>query len=188
MLKNIDNTVKLNLNSLFNSIKLKKQYIKKLQSKVTLLNTLKESNYKLLNSQVLGKKESCEDNYLVSYIIDITFTPTNTLLHVTDPSGNLKFFCSAGSFNFKGKAKRSRFLVFREMYNTLLSKLKFLKGQPVAIHFKNVGSSKSWILKKLRKKFFIRIVKSFNLYPFNGCRKPKMKRKKFKKRRNGRVV
>lgn len=188
MLKNNNNNVKLNLNNFLTTIKLKKQYIKKLQDKIILLNTVKEKNYKLLDSQISLKKKSCEENYLISYIIDITFSQTNTLLHVTDPLGNLKFFCSAGSLNFKGKAKRSRFLVFREMYNILVSKLKFLKGQPIAVHFKNVGSSRVWILKKLKKKFFIRVVKSFSLYPYNGCRKRKMRRKKFKKRRNGRVV
>lgn len=182
MLKNNRN-VKLNLNNFFNSIKLKKQYIKKLQNKIILLNNIKEKNYKILSSEVLSAKKGCDDNYLISYIIDITFSQTNTLLHVTDPVGNLKFFCSAGSLNFKGKVKRSRFLVFREMYHILISKLEFLKRQPVGVHFKNVGFSKFWMLKKLKKKFFVRVVKSFGSYPYNGCRKRKMKRKKFKKRR-----
>src|SRR6476620_6154815 len=188
MLKNNRNNTKLNLNNFLTDIKLKKQYIKKLQNKILLLNSIKEKNYKLLSSRMPITKKSCEENYLISYILDITFSQTNTLLHVTDPLGNLKFFCSAGSLNFKGKAKRSRFLVFREMYNILTSKLKFLKNQPIVVHFKNVGSSRFWILKKLKKKFFIRVVKSFSLYPYNGCRKRKMRRKKFKKRRNGRVV
>lgn len=188
MLKNDSNNAKLNLNNFLTNIKLKKQYIKKLQNKISVLNFIKEKNYKLLNSQISTVKRSDEENYLISYIIDITFSQTNTLLHVMDPLGNLKFFCSAGSLNFKGKAKRSRFLVFREMYNILISKLRFLKGQPIAVHFKNVGSSRFWILKKLKKKFFIRVVKSFSSYPYNGCRKRKMRRKKFKKRRNGRVV
>ena len=187
MLKNNHN-VKLNLNNIFTNIKLEKQYIKNLQDKIILLNNIKEKNNKLLGSEVFATKKSSEENYLLSYIIDITFSQTNTLLHVTDPLGNLKFFCSAGSLNFKGKAKRSRFLVFREMYHILISKLKFLKKQPVGVHFKNVGSSRFWVLKKLKKKFFIKVVKSFSLYPYNGCRKRKMRRKKFKKRRNGRVV
>lgn len=180
--------VKLNLNKFFNKIKLKKQYIKKLQDKIILLSNVKEKNYKALDSQISNKKKNVGDNYLISYIIGITFSQTNTLLHVTDPLGNLKFFCSAGSLNFTGKAKRSRFLVFREIYYILVSKLEFLKGQPVAVHLKNVGSAKFWILKRLKKKFFIRIVRSFSLYPYNGCRKQKRRRKKFKKRRNGRVV
>ena len=186
MLKN--NNTKFDLNKFFINIKLKKQYIKKLQEKITLLNNIKEKNYKLLNSHFSNSYQNCNENYLISYIIDITFSQTNTLLHVTDSSGNLKFFCSAGSLNFKGKAKKSRFLVFREMYHILISKLRFLKGQPIAVHFKNVGSSKFWILKRLKKKFFIKVVKNYSLYPYNGCRKQKVKRKKFKKRRNGRVV
>jgi ribosomal protein S11 len=168
-----------NLDKFLNNIKLKKQYIKKLQDKIILLNNIKEKNFKILDSQISTNKKSNGENYLISYIIDITFSPTNTLLHVTDPLGNLKFFCSAGSLNFTGKAKRSRFLVFREMYNTLVSKLKFLKGKPIAVHLKNVGSAKFWILKKLKKKFFIRVVRNFSLYPYNGCRKRKMRRKKF---------
>lgn len=183
MLKNNYNKIiKPNLNNFLINIKLKKQYLKKLQDKIVLLNAIKEKNYKLLNSQISIARKDCSENYLVSYIIDITFSQTNTLLNVTDPLGNLKFFCSAGSLNFKGKAKRSRFLVFREMYHILISKLKFLKNQPVAVHFKNVGSSRFWMLKKLKKKFFIRVVKSFSLYPYNGCRKPKMRRKKLKKK------
>ncbi len=90
MLKN--NNVKFNLNKFFINIKLKKQYIKKLQDKITLLNNTKEKNYKLLNSQISPTKKSYDENYLISYIIDITFSPTNSLLHVTDSLGNLKFF------------------------------------------------------------------------------------------------
>ena len=37
-------------------------------------------------------------------------------------------------------------------------------------------------MKKLKKKFFIKVVRSFNLYPHNGCRKKKVRRKKFKKK------
>ena len=99
-----------------------------------------------------------------------------------DFSGKLKFFYSAGSFNYSGKSKKARYVVFRELYRVLISKLKFLKNKPVALHLKNVGYNKSWIVKKLKKKFFIKSVRSFNLYPHNGCRKRKMRRKKFKKR------
>jgi hypothetical protein len=131
MLKN--NSVIFNLNEFLTDIKLKKQYIKKLQNKITLLSNVKEKNYKILNSQIFDLKKNNEANYLVSYIIGITFSHTNTLLHITDSVGNSKFFCSGGSLNFSGKAKKSRFLVFREMYHILISKLQFLKGQPVAV-------------------------------------------------------
>jgi ribosomal protein S11 len=94
-----------------------------------------------------------------------------------DFSGNLKLYYSAGLFQYKGKRKKSRYLVFRDMFRVLISKFKFLKLQPLALHLKNVGSAKSWIVKALKKKLFIKIVKSYDMYPHNGCRKRKIRRK-----------
>lgn len=176
-MENIKTINNLNLNSFFNDIKLKKQYIKKLKNKVDLLNSLKKKyiNPMLLSSNDKNAKYVKED-FLVTYIIDITFSRSNTLLTVMDFSGKLKFFCSAGSLKYKGKRKRARYLVFRDMYKILVSKLKFLKLQPLALHLKNVGPAKFWIIKRLKKKLFIKIVKSYDLYPHNGCRKKKVRR------------
>jgi ribosomal protein S11 len=170
----------LDLNKFFKIVKLKKQYVKILKSKTTLLNEISENNYKFLNSKFSRSKnyDSLND-YLVTYIIDINFTKSNTFVHIMDYSGKLKFFYSSGSFKYSGKNKKSRYIVFRDFYRILVSKLNFLKGKPIALHFKNVGYNKSWIIKKLKKKFFIKCIRSFNTYPHNGCRKPKMRRKKF---------
>jgi ribosomal protein S11 len=174
---------KLNVNKFLDGIKLKKQYIEKLKNKILELNGVSKTNYKDLESLIVTKNHSLiKNDYLVMYIIDISFSETNTLLHVTDFAGNLEFFCSAGSLNYKGKQKKLRFLVFRDLFRILVSKLTFLKGKPVALHLKNVGSNKFWIIKKLKTKFFIKVVRNFNSYPFNGCRKKKMRRKKFKRR------
>ncbi len=174
------------LNKFLRDIKLKKQYLKNLKTKMSLISNIKENNYKSLYSLLYANKNSfsCEEN-LVYYIIDISFSRSNTFIHVMDFAGKLKFFYSAGNFNYSGKSKRSRYAVFKSLYRVLVSKLKFLNGKPVALHLKNVGHNKFWIVKKLKKRFFIKCVKSFNLYPHNGCRKRKMRRKKFKKRRNG---
>lgn len=171
---------KLNLNKFFKELKLKKQYINSLNNQIILLNSLKEKNYKKLHSIFHGNyKKSFKEDFLISYIIDITFSKTNKFIHVMDYSGNLIFFCSAGSLQYKGKNKKSR-LVLKDMYKVLVSKLKILKNQPVALHLKNVGFVKFWIIKLFKKKFFIKIVRSFNSYPYNGCRKKKMRRKKFR--------
>lgn len=168
------------LNKFLRSLKLRKQYITELKKKFLLLNSIQEKTYKNLNSVLISKsKLSSIDDSLVMYIIDITFTRTNTLLHVMDFSGKLKFFCSAGSLKYTGKGKKQRFTVFRDFYRVLVSKLKFLQSKPIALHLKNVGNNKFWIIKKLKKKFFIKVIRSFNLYPHNGCRKRKMRRKKF---------
>ena len=176
------NSINFDLNKFLRSVKLRKQYIKELKNKISLLNNVKEKAYKNLNSALVPRTQFLPtDDHLVMYIMDITFTRTNTLLHVMDFSGELKFFCSAGSLNYTGKGKKLRSTVFRDFYRILVSKLKFLQSKPIALHLKNVGYNKFWIVKKLKKKFFIKIVRSFNLYPHNGCRKRKMRRKKFKK-------
>jgi ribosomal protein S11 len=174
---------KLNLFKLFKEIQLKKQYIKKLRNKVILLNIVKKKDYTNLNSKLLSfnnLENPFKEDFLVTYIIDITFSKTNTFIHVMDFSGNLKFFCSAGFLKYKGKNKKSRFVVLKDMYKILISKLKFLKSQPISLHLKNVGFAKFWVIRLFKKKFFIKVVKSFNKYPHNGCRKKKMKRTKFK--------
>ena len=51
---------------------------------------------------------------------------------------------------------------------------------PLAIHFKNVDFNMFRFLKKLKKKFFITVVKRFDQYSYNGCRTKKIRRKKFK--------
>jgi len=173
---------KLNLVEFFREVQLKKQYIKQLKNKVSLLNFLKKKNYKKLNSKLScfsSSKQSYKDNCLVTYIIDITFSKTNTFIHAMDFSGKLKFFSSAGALQYRGKNKKFRSVVLRDMYKIFISKLKFLKNQPVALYLKNVRFAKSQIIKLFKKKFFIKIIKSFNTYPYNGCRKKKMKRKKF---------
>ena len=187
MVKNYNNN--FNLNKFLRKIVLKKQFIKKLKNKTCLLNNIKEQNYKNLNSSLFFKNESfIKHDSLVVYIIDISFSRSNTLLHVMDSSGILKFFCSAGDLSFTGKSKKTRVSVLKAMIRILVRKLKFLQNKPIALHLKNVGFRKFWIVKRLKKKFFIKVVRSFNLYPHNGCRKRKVRRKKFKKRitrRNG---
>lgn len=180
--------ININLNKFLKDISTKKQYIKRLQNQSSSINNIKQKNHKSLTPTLLQNqktfKNSSIDN-IVLYIIDITFSRSNTFLNVMDSSGKLKFFCSAGHLQYKGKNKKFRFTVFKSIFHILTTKLKFLKGKPVALHFKNVGFNRFWILKKLKAKFFIKTVKSFNIFPHNGCRKRKIRRKKFKKRRNG---
>lgn len=169
-----------NLNRFFNKIHLKKQYLKKVQSKVHLLSELKETNHKKIGSSFSTSLLKPSNTIFVMYIIEISFSKKNTLFHISDCLGNVKFFYSAGSFQHKGKGKISRSTVLRKFYRLLISKLKFVKKVPIAIHFKNADSNIFWFLKRLKKKLFITVVKHFNRYPYNGCRKKKIRRKKFK--------
>jgi ribosomal protein S11 len=169
----------ININTILTNFSIKKQYLKKLKKQSFLLDMIKQKNYKLINQKLLSNKAfKLINDHVIFYIIDITFTKSNTFLHIMDSSGKLKFYSSAGHLKHAGKNKKFRINVLKSFYRVLITKLKFLKDKPIALHLKNVGFNKFGIIKKLKAKFFIKTVKIFNLFPFNGCRKKKVRRKK----------
>jgi ribosomal protein S11 len=175
----------LSLNTFLNIISIKKQYLKILKNQFLLINSIKQKNYKLLYYNLAKENQfhgSINTN-VVTYVIGITFSRSNTFLHVMDSYGKLKFFSSAGLFNFKGKDKKSRYNVFKHFLRVLTKKLTFLRDQPIALHLKNVRSKQFWVVRRLKKKFFIVCLKIFDLSPFNGCRNRKIKRKKFRSKK-----
>lgn len=173
---------RVNLDKLLKNIFIKKQYLQKLKKQSLLVNNIKQQNYKLVNQKLFKTKSSHLINDHIMYIIDLMVSKSNTFLHVMDASGKLKFFCSAGQLQFKGKNKKFRSNVFKSIYKILVTKLLFLKNKPIALHLKNVGFNRFFIIKKLKQKFFIKTVKIFNFFPFNGCRKKKIRRTKIKKK------
>lgn len=114
---------------------------------------------------------------LVTYIIHVNLTSTNTLVSITDIKGNVKLFYSSGQVNLKGKQKIKQPAALINILKRLLLKAKFMQNQPLAIHFKNTRSHyESFIIKMLKTKFFIKTIRSYNMQPHNGCRARKMKR------------
>ena len=178
--------IRFNLSNFLRDIKLKKQYLAVLKNKVNDLKITQNVNYKAIDKTLLPSvrnQNRLEQDHMIMYILHISFSKTNTFFHVLKYDGTLKFFCSAGLLGYTGKSKKARSVVFKSFYRILTTKLRFLKGKPIAVHFKNVGFNKVWMLKKLKKKFFIKVVRNFNLYPHNGCRKPKVRRKKIRTKR-----
>ena len=170
-------------------LKKKYFYIRKINKYILKLKNIftKKQKYKisLLKNRRNLKNKKLLKGLLVMYIIHFSFSTTNTFLHITDTSGNLKFHYSAGLLEFKGKQKKVRIVVLSSFFNVLRQlRMSLLKNKPIALHLNNVGSYKYFIIRKLKKYFFIRIVKSYELYPYNGCRKKKKvrKRQRFKKR------
>lgn len=171
------------LNQFFKHLFLKKKYLQSLKKQSILIKELKNTNYKLIDHSLTKEKyKALVNDNIIMYIIDIIFSRSNTFLTITNSIGQLKFYASAGHLNFKGKSKKSRSNVLKSIYQLLSTKLSFLKGKPIALHLKNVGFKRFSIIQKLKTKFFIKSIKIFNVFPFNGCRKKKVKRKKFKKK------
>jgi ribosomal protein S11 len=116
------------------------------------------------------------------YIINISFLKANTHIHVSDIQGNLKLFYSAGSVDLAGKQKKKRRIAVSKLISLLLKKATFLGQKPVALHLNNVNFYKNLIVRKLKRNLYIRIIKIFNQTPYNGCRKRKLRRKKYTKK------
>ena len=159
-------------------------YVENLLNRIDYLKKLKATDHKILGTS----KGSCkkfnknDQDLMVMYIIGISFLKANTTIHVSDIKGNIKLFYSAGSVGLAGKQKKKRSIAVSKLISLLLKKATFLNNKPVVLHLNNVNFYNSLIINKLKKHCYIRIIKSFNQVPYNGCRKKKLRRKKYTKK------
>jgi len=120
---------------------------------------------------------------LISYVVNINLSLTNTLININDIKGNPKFFYSAGMFNLQKTQKVRQPKAIITILKSLLVKIKVFRTKPVALHFNNLFfNHQSYIYKKLKRKIFIKLVTSYNYHPHNGCRLKKKKRIKIRTR------
>lgn len=174
----ISNKLKLKV-SLLNE---ERFYIKNLKTQIDSLKKIKESNYKNISVKKHQLKWENNQNLVVMYVINISFLKANTTLHVSDIKGNMKLFYSAGSVGLAGKQKRKRRIAVSKLISLLLKKATFLNKKPIALHLNNVNFYKNLIVSKLKRTFYIRLIKNFTQTPYNGCRKKKLRRKKYTKK------
>ena len=167
---------------IFMSLLSKRKNIKKLRFIANSLQYLKKKNYQNLFYLLNKNSFIFNSNYFfIFYIVYFYFLKSNTILHILNAAGDSKIFYTAGSslIGFTGKQKKARKVILLKFFSLLsLAKKKVLRNYPIAIHFKNVRSNKYLVTKKLKNKFFIKIIKSFELNSYNGCRKKKSKRKR----------
>jgi ribosomal protein S11 len=186
---NLSNTL---FNNLANKLKLEtsllqeeKFYVKNLHNQIIYLKKLKKDNYKNLSVKkflINNTKEIHLQDFMIMYIINVSFSKANTTIHVSDIQGNLKLFYSAGSVDLSGKQKRKRRIAISKLISLLLKKAIFLGNKPIALHLSNVNYYKNLIVRKLKRNLYIKIIKIFNQTPYNGCRKKKFRRKKYTKK------
>ena len=155
--------------------------VSKLKEKIYVKQLQEYQKEKLIHASYFNNFSKKED-FLIMYIITISFLKANTNIHVSDIKGNTILFYNAGSVGLVGKQKINRAKCVLKLISLIIKKASFLKNYPIAVHLSNVESKKSFILNKLKTNFIIKIVKIFNQIPHNGCRKKKIRRKKFVKR------
>jgi ribosomal protein S11 len=180
-------------NTLFNTIskklKLKvsllneeKLYVQNLKIQIDSLKKIKENDSKIISAQKNQIRLDNNQDLILMYVINISFLKANTTIHVSDIKGNMKLFYSAGSVGLGGKQKRQRRVAAAKLISLLLKKATFLSNKPIALHLNNVNSYKNLIVSKLKRNLYIRLIKTFNQAPYNGCRKKKVRRKKYTKK------
>ena len=159
-----------------------RHYVKNLKTQINSLKKVKENKYKNLSIEKYQLKPENHTNLIVMYVLSISFLKANTTIHVSDIKGNMKLFYSAGSVGLAGKQKRKRRVAISKLISLLLKRATFLNKKPVALHLNNVNFYKNLIVSKLKKSLYLRVIKSFNQAPYNGCRKKKLRRKKYTKK------
>jgi len=109
-------------------------------------------------------------------IIHLCCSFNNTIISLSDLSGNIKSWTSCGSIGFKG-AKRSSKFAGQSAIVKLSKKARVRGYRKVILHLNGLGRARKTCIKGF-KKFGIRVrfIKDFTPISFNGCRPPKFRR------------
>ena len=193
--------LKIAKNSFFSQNALTPNYIKYSLHNIEILNFIKEESFSyyvrwlllcvFTNLYNLKTKINYFVSYiyfsffnsqkLISYIINISLSSTNTIINVNTIKGNPKFFYSAGMFKLQKAQKTRQPKAIITILRALLLKSKIFKTKPAALHFNNLFfNHQSYIFKRLKRKVFTKLITSYIYRPHNGCRLRKKRRIKIR--------
>jgi len=109
-------------------------------------------------------------------IVHIKATFNNTVITVTDPSGEVLCWNSAGTIGFKGSRKSTPFAAQRAA-ETVADKAKKLGVREVEVRIKGPGSGRESAVTALQAAgISVRSIEDVTPLPHNGCR-PRKKRR-----------
>ncbi len=106
----------------------------------------------------------------------IQTTFNNTIVTITDPSGNVIAWSSAGSLGFKGSRKGTPFAA--QMASETAAKKAMEMGlKHVEVYVKGPGAGRETAIRALQAVGLeITLIKDVTPVPHNGCRPPKRRR------------
>jgi small subunit ribosomal protein S11 len=109
-------------------------------------------------------------------IAHISSTFNNTIVTITDTSGNALSWSSAGARNFKGSRKSTPFAAQLAAEDAARKAMEHgLKS--VIVHLKGPGSGREAALRSLQSAGLrITLIRDVTPIPHNGCRPPKRRR------------
>ena len=122
-----------------------------------------------------GSKRKIKKN-IKSGIVHITSTFNNTTVTVTDVSGNVIAWSSAGVRGFKGSRKSTPFAA-QLAAEDAARKAQEHGMRNVAVYVKGPGAGRESALRSLQSAgFSISLIRDVTPIPHNGCRPPKRRR------------
>lgn len=123
-----------------------------------------------------GPRKKKEKKNIQNGIVHIQSTFNNTIVTITDMSGNTIAWASAGTQNFKGSRKSTPFAA--QMAAEAAAKKAMEHGlQNVEVCIKGPGSGREAALRALQAAGLnITAIKDVTPIPHNGCRPPKRRR------------
>ena len=103
-------------------------------------------------------------------------TFNNTVVTITDPSGGVVAWASAGSVGFKGSRKGTPFAA--QLAAEQAAKKAMDHGmRSVQVYVKGPGAGRESVLRSLQAAGFgITVIRDVTPIPHNGCRPPKRRR------------
>lgn len=106
----------------------------------------------------------------------IQTTFNNTIVTITDPTGNVIAWSSAGSLGFKGSRKGTPFAA--QMASEAAAKRAMEMGlKQVEVYVKGPGAGRETAIRALQAVGLeITLIKDVTPVPHNGCRPPKRRR------------
>ncbi len=123
-----------------------------------------------------ASRKKKERKNILNGVAHIRSTFNNTIVTITDASGNALSWASAGSQGFKGSRKSTPFAA--QVAAEIAGKKAMEHGvQNIEVYVKGPGSGREAALRALQAAGFnITVIKDVTPIPHNGCRPPKRRR------------
>jgi small subunit ribosomal protein S11 len=124
----------------------------------------------------MASRKKKERKNIQNGVAHIRSTFNNTIVTITDASGNALAWASAGSQGFKGSRKSTPFAA--QVAAEVAGKKAMEHGvQNIEVYVKGPGSGREAALRALQAAGFnITVIKDVTPIPHNGCRPPKRRR------------
>jgi small subunit ribosomal protein S11 len=130
----------------------------------------------MAKEKAASSRKKKERKNILNGVAHIRSTFNNTIVTITDATGNALSWASAGSQGFKGSRKSTPFAA-QVAAETAGRKAMEHGVQNLEVYVKGPGSGREAALRALQASGFnITVIKDVTPIPHNGCRPPKRRR------------